>query len=571
MNIGLTFTIGARDMATKVLKGVGSAIRDTFVFAGGNLLAGGIVKVFNGMRSLVDMTLEAEAANTALDSSLRGLGIYTPKLAKQFNDLASAIQNETGVSDEATKRNIAQLLTLGVMPEKIGFAARAIQGLTAVGRDNQSAMLAVGKMLEGDLSGFERLSPAVKNATTDTEKFAAIQKMLAGGYEQQQANLQTVGGAWEALKGRIGDAIESIGLAIIDGAGLGKTFGDMQAKVGAFLEGSQWNEFLKSIESGAKFAKEIGDALVNQGGIKESFTALGDLIKAAFIEGANAAGEAFKKSLGNTGIGQVFGGISDVVGGIWNAAGEIDKKIGTAEEFFTGRKVGYSDRGVAERERQGKTETVAEVLARIKSTASTNKTSQSADYSNPLELDPSLMDAYKRDMKNRESKKKQAEDADMIAQAAITKKEKDAADELIKKKQSIYDQLKQAEEAKYQADKQQRTKNAQEEAKIAEERYKMLMSEFMDPSKRTARLQSEQQAADVNAQIEREYAEIQRKQGSMFGLRGPSDREQQVIDLVNARTDAKSKQEDYAKITADSVKGLAEKIDNLLKIRQRMG
>ncbi len=555
MNVGLTFTIGARDLASKVLKGVGSAIRDTFVFAGGQLLAQGLVKAMNGLRSFVDMAMEAESANTALDASLRGLGIYTPKLAKDFRDLSEAMKDEIGVSDDVTKKLIAQLLTLGVMPDKIGFAVKAINALVAAGKEGEGATKAVTKMLQGDLSGFERLSGAVKNATTDEEKFAQIQKMLSAGYEQQREKLNTVSGAWNALKERISDAIEDIGLAIFQGAELGKTFGDMQSKVAEFLNGEQWKEFLGSIEKGAKFAKELASDLMNQGGFMESMKAISELIASAFVDGAMKAVAKIKDALVENGV--AIGKMGIKTANPLGLATEGTKKMISSVFPSIGNFLFGKD------EKKTYTETA---VRKIQETSQKNRVPTQDELAKEMKQWQDELAGKGKEAVKDQSK---AELDINIAKIAQLTRQKKAQEELDAKHKKRIEEEANNKEKLLADEKRMIEKETAERAKLAQERYEMLLSEFVDPSKRKQRIESEKQAIELANSIDKEYADIQRKQSSMFGLRNPSEREKQVIELMDARKEAKSSEQDYAKITAENTGLLAEKIDSLLQIRNQ--
>jgi hypothetical protein len=540
---GFTFVIGAKDMASKVLSGVGRAIRDTFVVAGGNLLASGITNAMNGLRSLVNMALEAEAANTALDASMRGLGIYTPQLAAQFRDLASVIQDETGVSDEATKSLIAQMLTIGVMPDKIAFAARAVQALTAAGKDNESAMRAVAKMIEGDLSGFEKLSPAVKQATTVSAKFEAIQKLIISGYEQQKAVLLTVGGAWGALKERIGDAVEDMGMAIMKGLGLGETLGGLQQAVGDFLGGEGWAKFVNGLKDGAAAAKEIVVALSNQGGFAASMKGVADIIIAAFMDGAVAAYNAVKKSAGNSGFGQAMGGIGTALKAVWDVTSIPLKALSQAAGSASAGD--FSGKSLFVPESKGDSGSNLErVLGKIKGVAALNdlakpaakvKDAWATHYARMEELDRTLKGVN-------EAKKK----------TIITEKSKQISDMW---------------EAQYTKDKAGREKAKQDAADAAQAKADMLFQEFLDPSKRTSRLDEEKRKADAEAQLQREYADIQKRQETGFGIRNPNEREKQVMELMNARQEVTRSQDEVQRQIEKNTAKLADMLDSLLKIR----
>ena len=84
-----------------------------------------------------------------------------------MKDLAGTIQDEIGGSDEYFADIISQLMTLGVSTDKIDQAARGYLVEAVEGGRRQTA---IARAAEGDYQAFERLIPAVRNATTDTEK-----------------------------------------------------------------------------------------------------------------------------------------------------------------------------------------------------------------------------------------------------------------------------------------------------------------------------------------------------------------------------------------------------------------
>lgn len=300
-NNNVTLSINGKDKATPVIAQV-KASTVALGVAVGNLATKGLTFLINQTRGLIDAALDSERANMMVDASLRGIGKYTPELAQKMKDLAGTIQDEIGGSDEYFADIISQLLTLGVSTDKIDQATRAVISLEAVGKGGAAAMTAIARAAEGDYQAFERLIPAVRMATTDTEKLAAINATIAAGYAQQEAKLQTVGGAWEALKGRLGDAQEAFTNAIFKGLGLSDTFGDMQTAVGNFLRSDQWNNFLEKLESSARFAKDLVTAMLSTSGFKAVGVALGDVILAALKDGADYVSEAIKNALGKQAV-----------------------------------------------------------------------------------------------------------------------------------------------------------------------------------------------------------------------------------------------------------------------------
>lgn len=287
-NVGVT--ISAKDLASGVIKKV-SARTVALGVAVGNLASKMIAGAVNGVRRWIDEALEAERANVMLDAALRGTGQYTDAVARKMKDLAGAIQDETGASDEAVKANIAMLTTMGVTTDKMGEAARAVEALKALNFEGSMAAKAVSLAMEGNMMGFQRMIPALRNAKTEAEKVAAVNKVLAAGYEQQKANLNTVGGAWEALKGRIGDAREDIIGAVFDGLKLGQTFDSMQAAVGRFLQSDTFKDFTERLKSGADYVAQIVKAMSVKGGTKEVMANMANIIVAAFKRGGEIVAE----------------------------------------------------------------------------------------------------------------------------------------------------------------------------------------------------------------------------------------------------------------------------------------
>jgi hypothetical protein len=291
----ITLIISAKDAASTVLHSV-KARTIALGVAIGNLSSAIIKSAVSGFRGWINEALEAEQANVRLEAALRGLGQYTPELSAQYMKLANAIQDETGASDESVKNNIALLASYGVMPEAMGRAARSIEALNALGIEQTMAARAVARAIEGDMSAFERLSPAVRLATTDQEKAIAINALIASGFEQQQANLHTVGGAWSALQGRMGDFREAVIGAIFEGLKLGNTFNDAQKKLGAFLNSAAFNSLTDRLREMAALAKDIFTASTSDFG--GTMKAIGQVIFAALSDGADVAAEKIASALG---------------------------------------------------------------------------------------------------------------------------------------------------------------------------------------------------------------------------------------------------------------------------------
>lgn len=297
-------TIGARDEASAVLLKLHARWVATYT-AMMNIGGKAISSTINAFRSMVGAALDSEKATARMDAALRSLGAYTPETAKQMRALAKAIKDETGASGTAVKEQIAQLLTLGVQADKMGSAVRAVEALKALGRDGAQAMVAVARAMEGNIDGFARLSPEVRNATTLEEKYAAANRLIQAGYAQQRASLDTVGGAWDALNGRLKEARIAIINAVFEGTRIGSTFNDAQAAVGKFLKSDTFAAFVGKIREAADYARQIMVAMTTDGGAKDVARGFGDIILGALKDGAEYVGTKISNAF--SGAKSLFG------------------------------------------------------------------------------------------------------------------------------------------------------------------------------------------------------------------------------------------------------------------------
>jgi hypothetical protein len=189
-----------------------SALRIGKLFAGAFLAAGTAIAGF-ATKALSAYSVQ-ETSVKSLEGALRAYGEEVEVNSKRIQDMASAIQDETGVADENLIARAARLRLLGVEVGQMDEALRATVALAAVGMEEEAAIKAVAMAREGNYNALSRYIPALRTAATEEEKALILQDFLTKGYEQQKATLDTLGGQWNALKGRVGDAWEEFGRAI---------------------------------------------------------------------------------------------------------------------------------------------------------------------------------------------------------------------------------------------------------------------------------------------------------------------------------------------------------------------
>ena len=160
---------------------------------------------------------ESQAAEEGLAAAIASRGGSIDALLPRYKALASAIQDQTALDDEATLGIIKYLTNIGVSADKMEQATKGALGLSkALGMDQESAAKAAAQALEGNYSALQRYIPALKTATTDAEKQALVQQVMTAGYAQQAAGLNTLQGRYNEVKGRAGDFLEVIGKVIND-------------------------------------------------------------------------------------------------------------------------------------------------------------------------------------------------------------------------------------------------------------------------------------------------------------------------------------------------------------------
>lgn len=189
-----------------------SAVRIGSFFAKGFLAAGAALAGFAAKG--LSAYSEQEAATNALKSALKSYGDEVENNTAAAQKHASAIQDETGAADEATLANMARLRMLGVEVGALDKAAKAVIALRSAGMDEAAAVKAVAAARAGEFGMLSRYIPALKTATSEAQKADIVNAFLTKGYQQQKDALNTVGGQWKALKGRVGDVWEEVGAAI---------------------------------------------------------------------------------------------------------------------------------------------------------------------------------------------------------------------------------------------------------------------------------------------------------------------------------------------------------------------
>lgn len=216
----ISILIKARNMLAAGLASAGaslkrfgqSAARIGKMFAKGFIAAGAALTAF-AVKGLTAYAVQEKAEKSA-EAALRAYGDEIENNLANIKRFAAAIQDETGIGDENLISRAARLRLLGVEADQLEAATKATIALGKAGMDEEQAMKAVALAMEGDFMQLQRYLPALKTATSEAEKVAAVNEFLTRGYAAQKDELNTVAGRWKELKDRMGDAWEEVGKAI---------------------------------------------------------------------------------------------------------------------------------------------------------------------------------------------------------------------------------------------------------------------------------------------------------------------------------------------------------------------
>ncbi|MHB8053673.1 MAG: hypothetical protein ACYDH3_00250 [Candidatus Aminicenantales bacterium] len=190
--------------------------------AAGDLIARATAKALDLLKDFVvdsfKAAIDAEEAESALNSALESTGRTVGPLSKHFKDYAWALQSETTYNDEAVMGAQTLLLQLTRLDQDgIDQATKGALGLASVFKmDLQSAARAVAQGMEGNYIMLGRMIPAIREAKTESEKHAAMVDGLSRFYSRAQAEGDTFSGTLKQLANTFDDVKETVGKAIIN-------------------------------------------------------------------------------------------------------------------------------------------------------------------------------------------------------------------------------------------------------------------------------------------------------------------------------------------------------------------
>jgi hypothetical protein len=238
---------------------IGAAILAAGLFKRGFDLAKGVLK--DSIKEAADY----EKALTGLNAAFLISGRTMPGMTKHLQDYADEMQSLGLADDAAILKAQSLMMTLTSLDEKgLKAATRGAIGLSSVFEmDLSSAAEMVAKGMEGNYQMLGRMIPAVRNATTEEGKHAAMMKTFEDLYKQAIAatgtysgQVKTLGLEWGEAKKRMGEAALSTGIlqSAMDGLSL------VVKNLGPTIDGmpiEEWRKKTKALNEANNEAYEI--------------------------------------------------------------------------------------------------------------------------------------------------------------------------------------------------------------------------------------------------------------------------------------------------------------------------
>jgi len=207
------------------IKNVGAFLGPTGVALFGFTAAAGVAavaarKLFNEILVNVQAAAEAQTAEASLAQAIRNRGLAVSEVLPRLKAQAKALQDLTGIDDDAILGNQALLVSLGKLSgEGLERATTAAIDLSKgiKGMDLDAAFTLIAKAAAGSTVALSRYGIKVDETLSKHEKFEAIVQQISvmfGG--QAAAALDTYAGRLEEARNRVGNLREELGGPFLD-------------------------------------------------------------------------------------------------------------------------------------------------------------------------------------------------------------------------------------------------------------------------------------------------------------------------------------------------------------------
>ena len=181
------------------------------------MLQRGLGLLKNALVDSIEGAIEEEKSQHGLQAALEATGRTVRGNIDHYEQFAKAQMRVTLFTDEQIRSAQKLALTMSNLDQKgIDQVIKGAMGLSQVfGLDLEQATRAVSLGFAGNYRAIGQYIPAVRQATTESEKHAALVREMGKMYSQATAAVDTFGGRVSQFKKYIGEIQENIGGAII--------------------------------------------------------------------------------------------------------------------------------------------------------------------------------------------------------------------------------------------------------------------------------------------------------------------------------------------------------------------
>ena len=165
------------------------------------------------VRDSVREFAQAEAVIVRMESALARNGQLTGEMSKRYQDLASSLQDATGIADERWLGVLTKLTQQGADPEKIEQYGEAVKNLAALmGGNVERAAFAFQRAMNGNFRALTMLGVTIDKNMSQQEKLASAMSQLAKkGGGDFDALMKTITGRTDDFGNKLSDLKELIG------------------------------------------------------------------------------------------------------------------------------------------------------------------------------------------------------------------------------------------------------------------------------------------------------------------------------------------------------------------------
>lgn len=182
----------------------------------------GAIAAFSKIRATIKQSIQDYGRQVQAEESLRAAITASGESARdvlpQYQALASEIQAVTLQGDEATLELIALATAMGVTSDEMDETTKGAIGLSdAFGISADRALRGLTEAFDGNFSTLQRYIPALRTASSESEKLRIVQEAAANGFEVSQARAETAFGALVQYDNAVGDLREQLGQSVAEG------------------------------------------------------------------------------------------------------------------------------------------------------------------------------------------------------------------------------------------------------------------------------------------------------------------------------------------------------------------